>query len=88
MLKADNRNEIPGVEVGGSILPGAPTSGTKAGDGEERKKETSTQKSNGGSVNGKDTTMDGKGLHDKILSLSKGGHLFNLVAKGFSKAGT
>lgn len=38
MVKAaDNGQEIPGVVVGGDILPGAPISGTKAGDSEERK---------------------------------------------------
>jgi hypothetical protein len=85
MVKADNGQEIPGVVVGGDILPDAPISGTKAGDGEERKRQTWTQKSNADVAYGQDATVDGKELHNKIVSLSNDGHLFNLVAKGFSK---
>lgn len=85
MVKSENGQEVPGVVVGGDILPGAPISGTKAGDDEERKKQVWAQKANGSGVNGKDAAVDG-GLHDKIIPLSNDGHLFNLVTKGFSKS--
>lgn len=80
MVKANNDQEIPGVVVGGNILPGAPISGTLGGDTEERLKTTV------GSLSIADPKAgNGDDLHDKISTLKKEGHLFNLVAKGFQK---
>jgi len=85
----DNNQEIPGIVVGGDILPNAPISGATGGEDTVVPEPHSKTNGNGyanGTTNGyKKVVVGSKEFRDNVQKKVTEGHLFNLVAKGLEK---